>query len=580
MKNHLPLVLMAIGFAIVLALGTFQIVDIPMQFSPYKIVPEFPLFIWLALTFVVVGLLLILTRRKRQSDAFIVLAIILTIIVFYGSLPVSETNLTYYDSWLHSSTAKTIVTHGHFRFEYGAYHSWPSFFLWFAALNIVTGIDFPLLGKFLPSILNCLAFVWIFLLYRRLGLKNRAALVAIVAFILANDRVYANTCPSNFVFALYGSVIYLMFLELESGAKRRYFVTFFLLFATIVSAHPLIPSYVLFPAIMFIAMALLFRQKVICNSVSNKFYAGATLWCFWSLFMIAPFWWENIALSLRTFISRATTLENPVNRALSYWKYGNPPPGIQGAQLFIIGIALALSLFGFAGYIRELYSRIKTKNITGNLWLPPFTLFSLVFGCMLASALPFFLLGGSILTDKVLLFIWIPASFFIGYLFTKFKRNQRKVCSIVLIMLLIPAFAVFHWNEFWLSVHDWEINSFSFMSKNIPSATIVTDSGSTAILQYFCPNSSFVTDGLPEKPGLALPAFLGNVSPTSIKSRYEPTLIKWEYFLRSAKQMVRLNLYFGVHKETLHQLDASLTNSCSINRVYDNEFVQIYYRND
>jgi hypothetical protein len=197
---------------------------------------------------------------------------------------------------------------------------------------------------------------------------------------------------------------------------------------------------------------------------------------------------------------------------------------------------------------------------------------------MLTAIIPYFLLGGSIETDKVLLFIWIPAVFFVGTVFMKLRRKQKQVFSILLVLLLIPAFAIFNWNEFWLSNHDWGLSSFSFVAEKVPPSTIVTDSGSATLLRTFSPNSSFVVDGVPEKPGLALPAFLGSVPPTEIKSQYEPTLIQWNYFLRSVKQNVRLNIYFGTQNETLKKLDTSLSNA-PINRVYDNEFGQLYHRN-
>ena len=567
---------MAVAFSIVSALGVFRFVDVPIQFSPYCLVPDFPVVIWVALFSVILGLLIVLTKKTKQDDAIIAIAIIALVAVFYGIMVISERNLTYPDSWLNISTAKTIFENGNSRLAYGAYNSWPSFFILFVELRMVTGIDFTMIARFLPSILNCLAFVWIFIFLRKLGLPNKAALIAVVAFILVNDRVYTIASPTNFVFALYCMLLYLMFVKKQTSPNQSYLM-FLLLFATIVTSHALIPGFLLLPMLVFSIMAFVFKQN---NKVrlGYEFFLGTILWVFWNVFMIAPFWWEDIASNVQKLFSHVSTLSSPISRSLSYFKFGYPPLEIQVAQLSVIGFIFLLSCIGFFGYLRQYHAKIRARNTREKYWLRFFAPFSVLVGCVLTAIIPYFLLGGSIETDKVLLFIWIPAVFFVGTVFVKLKRKQKQVFSILLVLLLIPAFAIFNWNEFWLSNHDWELSSFSFMAEKVPSATIITDSASATVLHYFSPNSTFVTDGVPEKPGLALPAFLGSVPPTEIKSQYEPTLIQWNYFLRSVKQNVRLNIYFGTQNETLSKLDTFFSN-VPINRVYDDEFVQLYQRN-
>lgn len=568
--------LMAIAVSIVSALGVLRIVDVPLQFSPYSPVPNFPIVIWVALFSAILGLLIILTKKTKKDDVIIAIAIIVLVAVFYGIMTISERNLTYPDSWLNISTANTIFENGHSRLAYDAYaNSWPSFFILFVELKIVTGMDFTIIARFLPSILNCLAFVWIFLFLRKLGLPNKAALIAVVAFILVDDRVYTIVSPTNFVFPLYCMLLYLMFVKKQTSPNQSYLM-FLLLFATIVTSHALIPLFLLLPMLVFSIMVFVFKQN---NKVrlGYEFFSGTILWVFWNVFMIAPPWWETLASNFQAFSSHVSTLSSPISRSLNYFKFGYPPLEIQEVQLSIIGFIFLLSCVGFFGYLRLYHARLRARNTRNKYWLRFSVPFSLLVGCILTAVIPYFLLGGAIETDKVLLFIWIPAVFFVGTVFMKLKKKQKQVFSILLILLLIPAFAIFNWNEFWLSNHDWELSSFSFVGEKVPPATIVTDSASTNILHYFSPNSSFVTDGVPEKPGLALPAFLGRVPPTEINSKYG-TLIQWRYFLRSVKQNIRLNIYFGTQSETLNKLDISLSNAPT-NRVYDDGFVQLYQRN-
>jgi hypothetical protein len=569
---------MAISISIVSVLGILHFVDVPLQFSPYSLIPDFPIVIWIALFSVILGLLLVLANKKKQKDSTIILAIIVLVTVFYGIMTISERNLTYTDSWTNILTAEKIFENGRSSLTYSADSSWPSFYIFFAEFKMVTGIDFFTIARFLPTILNCLAFAWIFILFRKLGLKNKAALIAIIALILVDTMVYTDVSPTNFAFALYCSLLYLVFIKKQTSQNRSYMIIFLLLFATIVTSHALIPAFLLFPMLLFPVVAFVLKQNNKIVRIGNEFYAGIILWIFWNVFAIAPFWWQTVASYVHGFFSHVSTLSSPISRSLNYFLYGTPPLGIQLTTFLILGLILSIALIGFFAYIIQSPRWLRARNtLKKNMYWSRFlVLFSLFVGCIITALIPYFLLGGTVDTSKVLLFIWIPVVFFVGTVFAKLKRKRRQIFSILLILLLIPAFCIFNWNEFWLSNHDWELSSAQFIGAKAPPSTIITDSYSSALIHYYSPNSTFESEGLPEKPELALPAFLGNVPPTELKWQ-NGTLIQWNYFVRSARQSVIMNIDFGTGNQTLSKLDTYLSKP-PINRIYDNGFVQIYER--
>lgn len=568
-----------------------------ITWPPYNPIPELPLIFWSALFLTLVGLSLYFLCESRRDDWIHLVVGILVVLLFYGYLPISQGTLRYMDSWYHSMTANYVVQNGNLNVFDVGYHNWPGFYLWYASLRMITGLDFPMLGRFVPTIMNVVFFIWLFLFYRRLSLGNgTTALLGLITFIVANDRFVFHVAPIGFTYAMLAVFIYLIFLRCSD--RRLWVISQVFLFAIIIS-HALSVLWV-FSTILILLLIinwLLNTRSLLMYRLRTTLIFGVCVWISWFIYWVAEYWWRYGIGNFSEAIGRILGGGSPLEYTPSYWRFGvNPPLEAQFSTLTILATVLFLALLGtfklFSDHdLIKLRKNGKKLQVAFNFRkqklnkksLPFLTLLALLAGVFASGFIPF-LLSPGILAERLLLFFWFPVSFFAcSYVVTLQNKTLRRICILGLIWLLLPSFVTIRWAEFHFVTHQWETSAFEFSaSRTTPGPLVLTDQETGFILRYFSPNSTVISDysrawfgGWHSKYGLlkeVIPViyiFIGNASPTSYR---------WTYFIRSERQESRLGLIYDYSPTLLKKADAFLDNTPPISHVYDNGHVRIFFQ--
>ena len=589
-------VFLFVGGMILLVSMAIDGITMRIQRPPYSSIPELPLIFWSAFLLTVVGVSLYFLCQSRRNDWVHLFVGILVVLLFYGYLPISQGTLRYMDSWYHSMTANYIVQDGSLNGLDVGYHSWPGFFLWYASLRMITGLDFPLLGKFTATIINVVFFVWLFLFYRKLSARSGVtALLALVTFAVTNDRFVSHIAPISFAYAMLVAFLYGGFLECND--RRLWAICQVFLFVAVIS-HPLSVTWV------FLAMVILFlivnwlgdSRLLRMYRLSTSLVLGVVFWISWSTYWVAEYWWRFAGANFREVIERSLAYEVPVSYQLSYWRWSpNPPLEIQfwtvTVQVAVLCLAL-LSVLKISRYygLFELRRKGLKIGVALNLGkhklhgesLPFLILLALLAGVLTGGLIPFFVSPG-ILAERLLLFFWAPISFFAcRYILGLPNRTLRRLLIVGIILSLIPSFLMIHWPEFHFVTHEWETKTFEFSaSYAISGSTVLTDQETGFMLRYFCGNLEILSDysrawtvwhsryGLLARAPPIIDIFIGRTSPLSST---------WMYFLRSERQESRVALIYGFASTELEKVDAFLNNSPVTNKIYGNGHAMIFYR--
>lgn len=576
-------ILFAVSFFSAFWLIVHDNVGIPLQFPPYKILPDFPLLFWITTLAFAFGAAIYSfsssnypSNRKHFLDLMVC---VLAVIVLYGCLPVSESSVRWHDNWLHSSIAEYIIEHSSLTPSTIGYHSWPGFFIWLAQLSMVTGIDTIVLSKFVHVFPNILLVFSLYLLYKKLKPKNlegNFAFVGVIFFLIANDRLYYHSCPQNFVFPLLIAFYYVLFTVRER--TRVLLFSLILLFSIIIS-HPITPLFILVPMlILAIALRIFFVPKEEPSKLASIFLTGLCIWIGWTIYVVNTLWWRHGVYSIIGVQERITGERPLFAYSPTYWRWAPPPTEIALLRVVIIAFAVVAALFGIVYMIKRSNiislkkPRIRTV-LAPDAW-PLLAFFSIAVGVVVAGALPLiFYMQIMGFADRFLLFIWMPVIFFATVFIMKLHNRKLKTAGIIIAMLLfIPAVINTHWHEFWLRTYPWEENGLMFAKDFFNFSNIILlDSGSSYTLKGivgYDTTLNILNEGSKAAPREALLVFNGSLPPQSLN---------WTYFIRSEKAEVRLNMYFGIDPENVHILDSELTNSLLINRIYDSDHFQIYY---
>lgn len=554
-------------------------VEIPMQLSPFKFMPDLPLLIWIALAFIILGLVVHFSTDTGTGENYNLAIAILVLLLFYGVLPISESLLRWPDSWLHASYAEYIIQNAHlFPSEIG-YHSWPGFYLWFAQLQIITGVDILVLAKTAHLFPNILLVIALFQLYSRLGLgSGKAALLGVITFIIANDRIYYHICPQNFSLALLATFFYAAL----AGHRRRFFwLISITLFIGIVMTHPFTPLFIISPLVfLWIGSRVFSVPRLSASRYFNVFIVGICIWVGWLLYNADVMWWYFGVTSI-TGLGKARVGEPLLTFSPTYWRWATPPIEVALLRAAILAIALLLASVGILAYIRKIglisfgrNQKIK-RNVDEEAW-PLFASTSLLLGIVTVGALPFLfyrqLLGSG---DRFLQYIWIPLALLSTILVFRQQRKTIKIgLTVMIVVLLIPAFINTHWHEFWLSTHAWEQNSLEFVNDNCDFSRTFLLNTDTLFRLKALRGPLGTLQGMAEgERALAAPSRLNIFNGTA-----EPESLNWTYLISSEKGEVTLNFRFNIQSEGLQEMDARLAKSPLISRVYDNKHVQLYYR--
>jgi len=577
-------VLFAISFFSALWLMAYDNVEIPLQFPPYKILPDFPPLFWIATIAFAFGLAIYASSNSDHSNNrkyfldFIVC--VLAVVVLYGCLPLSESSVRWHDNWLHSSIARYIIEQSSLDPSTIGYHSWPGFFIWLAQLSMVTGVDPTVLSKSIHMFFNILLVLILYLLYQKLAPKNlggKFALVGTVLFLIANDRLYYHSCPQNFVFPLFITFYYVVLTMREKG--RALLFSLVLFFAMIIS-HPITPLFILAPMLVLAVVLRIFSvPKGDPSRFSSLFLAGLCVWVGWAVYVVNTLWWRYGINSIIGVEERITGELPLFAYSPTYWRWAPPPIEIATLRMIIIAFALITAFLGVV-YMIKRFNLVSLKKpwiktvLTQDAWsLLAFS--AIAIGVIVAGAFPLiFYMQIMGFADRFLLFIWMPVIFFATIFIMKLRNRKVKTAVIIIAMLLfIPAVINTHWHEFWLSTYCWEENGLMFARNSFNfSSVILSDSGSAHTLRGmvgFDTPLNVLNEGSKASPREALLIFNGSLPPQSLN---------WTYFIRSEKAEVRLNMYFNINPEKVHNLDLELTNSLLINRIYDSDHFQIYYR--
>lgn len=556
-------------------------VEIPIQLPPYKLVPDFPLLIWIALAFTTLGLVIHFSTRAETGETYNLAIAVLVLLLFYVVLPVSEDFLRWPDSWIHASISQYIIQNAHLSPSEIGYHSWPGFYLWFAQLQMITGIDIHVLAKMAHIIPNTLLVVALYILYNRLGLNsNKAALFSVITFIIANDRLYYHICPQNFSFALMVTFLYTAFL---GHRKRSFWPISLALFLAIVITHPINPLYILLPLVILGMIERIFSvSKQSTSRYFNLALLGSCIWVGWMLYTADAMWWYYGVASI-SGVGRRLSGEAPLlTFSPTYWRWATPPLEIALLRVAILAIVLLLAGLSILGSVRKLRlvsfsKKLKIKRIFDEKAWPFFTFSSFLLGIIIAGVAPFILYRQIMgFGDRFLLFIWIPLSFFSASLIFGPRRKKIKICLAVMVVLLIfPAFISTHWHEFWLSTHGWEQHGLEFVNNNCNFSRVFLVNTDTWFRLRAIRGPLGTFRGMAEGESYySLPSRLNIFNGTAA-----PESLNWTYLIASEKGEVTLNLRFNIQRDGVQRMDDMLADNPLINRVYDNKYLQLYCRN-
>lgn len=553
-------------------------VEIPIQLPPYKFLPDFPLLIWIALALITLGLVIHFGTRSGTGESHNLAIAILAVVLFYGVLPISESVLRWRDSYMHASIAEYVIQNARLYPSEIGYHSWPGFYLWFAQLQIITGIDVQVLAKIAHLVPNILLVVALFAIYSRAGFSNaKAILLGVITFIVANDRIYYHVSPQNFSFALLVTFFYTALL----GQRRRFFwLVSLVLFIGVIVSHPFNPLFIILPVVVLaIALRIFSVPKQSFSRYFNLLVVGICIWVGWMLFNIDAMWWYYGVTSI-IGIERGLAGESSLVHAPVYWRWATPPFEVALLRAAILFVVLLFAFVGVLGIIRKLglisfRGRLRIKRSLNERALPFLTFASLLVGIIITGVLSFLIysqmLGSG---DRFLQFIWIPLAFFSTSLIARQRRRKIKISlAIVIALLLVPAFINTHWHEFWLSTQTWEEDYLEFADSNCDfSREFLINTDAWFMLKGIRgPLSTLrgMTEGERYYSLPALDVFNGTLAPESLN---------WTYLIHSIKLEVNLNLDFKIQPEGLQRMDVLLAKSPLINRVYDSEYAQFYYR--
>jgi hypothetical protein len=561
-------------------------VEIPLQFPPYKTIPDFPLLVWIALIFTTLGLLSHFLIDGHTGGFYTWFIIVLLVVLFYGLIPASENVLRWHDSWLHAGITSAIIETGHTDPTTLGYHSWPGFFFCLASVSLVSGIDVITLSKFFQVIPNVLAILIVFAFYKRLSLhRGKEALLGVIVFILANDRMYYHVCPMNFSFALF--LVFFYFNVFRFSQRSFWGLSFILLFANVIS-HFFTPLY-LFSFFFFLWLAehIFSLPTEQIPRYFNIFIIGLSMWIGWSFYVVDYMWWSYGVRVLPSIEARMTGYAPMLRYTPTYWRWAGSTLYVESFRIVILAIVLALALLSVLVTIRRLglisfhernKLRLKLRRTLDKTGWVFIVLTCLILAVIVSGILPFVALREIMgFADRFLLFVWLPLAIFaVMFISTSSHRKIKKCLTVILIVLLIPAFVDVHWHEFWLSTHRWEVDGMNFVKVYCnSSSTFLTDSGTIWLARAMV---SFDIEYLIEEMGMrgmlaregdALSVFNGTLSPLNLT---------WGYLIRSKKGEVRLNLYYGIPLSTSNDFDLSVSNIPLLNRVYDNNHLQIYQR--
>lgn len=593
MKKHsvkrFPFSILFFGIAVccMLLLVLNHGVEIPLQFPPYKTIPDFPPLVWIALIFTVLGLLFHFLIDGHTTGFYTLFIVVLLVILFYGLIPSSENVLRWHDSWLHSRITSAIIQIGHTDPANWGYHSWPGFFFCLAQVNLVTGIDLITLSKFFHVIPNVLAILIVFSFYRRLGLhRNKETLLCVIIFILANDRIYYHTSPMNISFALY--LVFLYFSTFQFSQRSFWGVSFVLLFANVIT-HALTPIYIFsFFLFIWIAEHIFSLPTREVPRYFNVFIIGLLMWIGWLFYVVDIMWWTYGADVLPSIGARVTGSAPMLRYSPTYARWAGSTFYVESSRLVILVVVLILAFLSVLFAIRRLglisfhgksKFGLKLRRGLDNEGFVFIVLMCLILAVVASGILPFVAIREIMgFADRFLLFVWLPLAFLATIFIVKLSRRRiRKCLTLFLIVLLVPAFVEMYWHEFWLSTYKWEVDGLNFVKTYCnSSSSFLTDSGTAWLARSIV---RFDFNYIVEEGGRrgmraearvdALSIFNGTVSPLELD---------WNYLVRSKKGDVRLNMYYNISLHTSNEFDLSVSNNPFLNRVYDNNYFQIYER--
>lgn len=367
-------------------------VEIPIQLPPFRIMPDLPLLIWIALAFLVLGLVVLFSTDTDIGEYYSLAIAVLVIVLFYGVLPISESLLRWPDSWLHASYSEYIIQNAHLSPSEIGYHSWPGFYLWFAQLQIVTGVDILVLAKIAHLFPNILLTIALFKLYGRFGLGNgKAALLGVITFIVANDRIYYHICPQNFSLALLATFLYAAL----AGHRRRFFWLISLaLFLGVIMTHPFTPLFIISPLVfLWIGSRVFSVPRQSASRYFNVVIVGICAWVGWLLYNADLMWWYFGITSI-IGLGRIRAGEALVSFSPEYWRWASPPFEVALLRVVVLVIVLLMALVGWLVYIRKtrlisLGKHLKIRRHVEERAWPLFASTSLLLGILAIGALPF-----------------------------------------------------------------------------------------------------------------------------------------------------------------------------------------------
>lgn len=571
---------------------------------PFGIVPNLPLEYWSAMALILSGLVLYFISEEALCDLFNLFIGFLVYLLFFGYFPLAESNLRYFVSWEHTAMTEYIVNNGHTSAQI-FYHSWPGFHIWYGMLKEMIGVDLYVLGRFSPIILNLIFFMFLYLIIRKVT-NPKAALLGIIAFVIVDDRFYFTVQPVVLSIVLYSSAVYVGFFKQRDWQSE---LATTIILCTSVTVHPLNILWSLAPILTLILMLKVSKRARDLNqtySIRSLLMQSSIVLMFWAGWNIsavqnaAPTIYEsfhNVFSRLLNSFSGAVSHGAIIQYTPSYW-YRGTPMACQYMSMAVIGLVLVLAAQGFFGVLFTIgfpqqgrrhtkltFRRaISSKSQATEHWE---VTMGMLISCILLGIFPVLtgisLSTSSIMwgwTDRALLFVWVPITVFVCYFFIRVsKRNSQRLFAVLLVLSILPSFLSIHWLEFLPAVHSWEASGISFLNANtvcytttINSPTTILTDSSTMPGLWNISRYKFVSEGDAALSGQEVAQvwsiFRGEASPTSIS---------WDYFFKSRRMEMAFPVNYGYKAN--YEMDQTLPNSSSVNLIYSNDFVRIYYRN-
>lgn len=381
---------------------------------------KLPLFFWLSLLLIVIGI----TNDKTENVAVSYFGLILLISILYVTYPIIEPDGRHGVSYYVTGISKQIVEGEYFSesyritwlsFPYISYQGFPMFITIFTEITRVT---IGSLVRFLPSFLIYIMSLVVFVLFHRVFNKKKTAFLAVVIFItLCTWNIFL--VPQLLTYILLPIFLFLSYIEFENP-DNRYIILLIVVLLAIIITHIIAPVVI----ILFLVMNIILNSFITKKSNITKLLLLLSIVLFVGYMIYIAKYFFNAAFTevLSSFQSFDSLFD-----VLSSGDIDRPMGFERKIVAFALLTPLLISILLAVLFIITLFFNKKYKYYTIQI--------SYLLGCLFLFLIPY---GGDLNISRVAYFVIISSSFFLACLS---ERYPKFITTLIIIFALMNPIA-------------------------------------------------------------------------------------------------------------------------------------------